>query len=159
MRLRQHLVDTFAYIAPSRALEQLSADDATRRVAGVPHTIAEIVGHLDFWQGWFLRRVKGVAEPMASTAAAGWPRVTASRWEEVRSSFLDGLEAAAALADDPQRLSARVDPPIEFPALADFTIRDVLEHVATHNAHHLGQVITLRQILGAWPPPSGSWTW
>ena len=37
------------------------------------------------------------------------------------------------------------------------TKRDVL--VATHNAHHLGQVILLRQLLGAWPPPAGSWTW
>jgi hypothetical protein len=27
------------------------------------------------------------------------------------------------------------------------------------NAHHFDQAIRLRQIMGAWPPPSGSWTW
>jgi hypothetical protein len=31
--------------------------------------------------------------------------------------------------------------------------------MATHTAHHLGQIIVLRQLLGAWPPPAGSWTW
>jgi hypothetical protein len=28
-----------------------------------------------------------------------------------------------------------------------------------HNAHHLGQIILLRQLFGAWPPPSGRFTW
>jgi uncharacterized damage-inducible protein DinB len=52
-----------------------------------------------------------------------------------------------------------VTPAIEFPPLAHHTVREALVHVAMHNAHHLGQVITLRQLLGAWPPPAGSYTW
>jgi uncharacterized damage-inducible protein DinB len=52
-----------------------------------------------------------------------------------------------------------VTPPIEFPPLTHYTIADALTHVATHNAHHLGQVILLRQLAGTWPPPAGSWTW
>jgi uncharacterized damage-inducible protein DinB len=52
-----------------------------------------------------------------------------------------------------------VSPPIEFPPLASYSIGDVLVHVATHNSHHLGQVIVLRQLMGKWPPPAGSWTW
>jgi len=31
--------------------------------------------------------------------------------------------------------------------------------MAAHNSHHLGQVVLLRLMLGAWPPPSGSYTW
>ena len=50
--------------------------------------------------------------------------------------------------------------PVEYLApLAHYSRRDVFVHVATHNAHHLGQVILLRQLAGKWPPPSGSWTW
>jgi hypothetical protein len=30
---------------------------------------------------------------------------------------------------------------------------------ALHNTHHLGQIITLRQLMGVWPPPSGTITW
>jgi uncharacterized damage-inducible protein DinB len=35
----------------------------------------------------------------------------------------------------------------------------VVAHVAVHTAHHIGQIVTLRQLLGAWPPPQGSHTW
>jgi uncharacterized damage-inducible protein DinB len=159
MAIRELFVDTFAYMPPHRALERLSAEDATRRVPGSTHTIAEIVSHLDFWQAWFLKRCEGIAEPMAISAAAGWPPVSAAGWDELRTSFLDGLELASALGDDPARLDLPVRPAIEFPPLAQYTVREALVHVATHNAHHLGQVITLRQLLATWPPPSGSWTW
>ena len=43
--------------------------------------------------------------------------------------------------------------------LASYTARDVWEHVAQHNAYHLGQIVVLRQVLGIWPPPAGSYTW
>lgn len=50
-------------------------------------------------------------------------------------------------------------PAIEAPGLGHYTIADALTHLAIHNAHHLGQIVTIRQILGVWPPPDGSWTW
>jgi len=28
-----------------------------------------------------------------------------------------------------------------------------------HNSHHLGQIITMRRLLGLWPPPGGTITW
>ena len=34
-----------------------------------------------------------------------------------------------------------------------------LEVLALHNSYHLGQIVLLRRILGAWPPPSGGDTW
>jgi hypothetical protein len=37
--------------------------------------------------------------------------------------------------------------------------RDLLVDNHAHNGHHLGQVVLMRQMLGAWPPPSGSYTW
>jgi len=67
---------------------------------------------------------------------------------------LDGLSR-----DDADRRIAALDPPIEHALLAGYTVRDAIEHMAAHNSHHLGQVVLLRQMLGAWPPPSGSYTW
>jgi uncharacterized damage-inducible protein DinB len=40
-----------------------------------------------------------------------------------------------------------------------YTTRDALVHVAHHNAYHLGQIVSLRQAMGVWPPASGGWTW
>ena len=31
--------------------------------------------------------------------------------------------------------------------------------VAQHNSYHLGQIVMLRRVLGAWPPPAGGDTW
>jgi uncharacterized damage-inducible protein DinB len=157
--LKELLTDTFAYIRPGAILDDLSADDATRRLDAAPHSIAEILGHLTFWQDWFLARCRGDAVPMAAAAAVGWPRVGASDWMALRDRFLTGLEAAVGIAEDTAAADRPLSPAIEFPPLARHTVHDALTHVAVHNAHHLGQIVTLRQLMGRWPPPSGSWTW
>jgi uncharacterized damage-inducible protein DinB len=158
MSVRELLIDTFAYIPPRHAVDGLSVEDAERRVAGAPHSVAEIIAHLTFWQSWFAKRVESVHEPMVSSAAQGWPSVTPGSWDDIKSQFLAGAERLAALGESPDKLEVRLAPPIEFPPLAHYTIRDALTHVAVHNAHHLGQVVLLRQTMGLWPPPSGSWT-
>ena len=97
---------------------------------------------------------------MVQRAAEGWPAVAPGAWPAVQKQFIDGLSRLTAWADATgDALETPLTPAIEFPPLAHYTKRDVLVHVATHNAHHLGQVILLRQLLGAWPPPAGSWTW
>ena len=155
MNSRDFLIDTHAHIPPAQALEGLSPEDAERRVTGAPHSIAEIVAHLDFWQGWFRRRCEGIDEPPAAPAAVGWP--APDSWPRLRERFLSGVEEVAALGASGQ--DRPLSPPIQFPPLARYTVGDALVHVASHNAHHLGQIILLRQILGRWPPPSGSFTW
>jgi uncharacterized damage-inducible protein DinB len=95
---------------------------------------------------------------MVEKAATGWPEVSPGMWPRLRDDFVEELEGLAAFGSR-SALDRRLDPPIEFPPLASYTVGDALIHVANHNAHHLGQVILLRQIMGSWPPPSGGWTW
>ena len=157
--LRELLRDTFAYIQPAAALDGLTDEQAIARDAAAPHSIAEIVAHLAFWQDWFLARCAGDPRPMVASAADGWRRIEDGDWPALKQRFLDGLDAAVQLSEDADRLSARITPPIEFPPLAEYTVRDALTHMAVHNAHHLGQIVTLRQLSGSWPPPAGPWTW
>jgi uncharacterized damage-inducible protein DinB len=157
MNLREFLSSPLAHLAPEKTLEGLSNADAERHVAGVTHSIAEIVAHMGFWQDWFYARCRGEAMPRVLSAADGWPAVAEDSWLAVRSRFVDRLNQVAALADGDT--AKPISPPIEFPPLANYTIAEALVHVATHNSHHLGQVIVLRQLTGTWPPPAGSWTW
>jgi uncharacterized damage-inducible protein DinB len=140
---------------PPLLLDGLDTGAAESRVEGVSHSIAELVAHLAFWQEWFWLRTEGVDAPMAATAAQGWPAVAPGSWPVLRQRFLDALTRMASRDD----LDRPLSPAIEFPPLAHYTVADAIIHVAQHNAHHLGQVVILRQQLAAWPPPNGSWTW
>ncbi len=73
--------------------------------------------------------------------------------------FESGFACALALADDDTRRDVPISPPLDFGLLKHYTVSDALVHLAIHNAHHFGQVITLRQQSQTWPPPAGSWTW
>lgn len=153
---QEFLVSPVAYLAPASVLEGLDAPMAERRVDGAGHSIAEIVAHLSFWQEWFHDRCLGRATPIVAPAARGWPEVAPGSWPLWQERFVSRLPPLAALGAE---ASAPIAPAIEFPPLAHYTIGDALVHVATHNSHHLGQVVLLRQLQGAWPPPAGSWTW
>jgi uncharacterized damage-inducible protein DinB len=159
MSLRELLVETSIYMPPERVLEGLSTEMAERHASASVHSIAEIVAHVIFWQEWFIRRLQGEIAPMVQSAALGWPEVSPGSWPTLRDRFIRGLDQAAAIGQEGPHLDAPLQPAIEYPPLAHLTVRDALVHIATHNAHHMGQVITLRQVLDVWPPPAGSWTW
>ena len=156
MRAREFLIETVAHIRPEYALDGLTAADAERRLANVPHSIADLVAHMVFWQDWWYSRCQGNNEPMPASAAIGWPAVTPGSWPDVHAAFRAGVERLSALDSSADR---PIVPALDFPPLAHYTIGDALVHAAQHNSHHLGQVILLRQLMGAWPPPAGSWTW
>src|SRR5262249_40390453 len=155
---RHELIETAAFIPPPRALDGLSAQDAERRLEGAPHSIAELVSHMAHCQEWFALRIEGKGGPAVPRAAEGWPAVEPGSWDAVRSGFLSGLDRVATLGEK-EDAARTLSPALEFPPLAHYTMADAIHHVAQHNAHHLGQVVLMRQLMGAWPPPSGGWTW
>lgn len=93
------------------------------------------------------------------TRVRGWPAAPPGSWDETRARFLEGLRQAVSVGSNPDKVNKPLSPAIEFTPLSYYTVNDALTHVAIHNAHHLGQVVVLRQMLGRWPPPSGGWTW
>ena len=159
MQHRSILRGAHAYLSPAAALAGLDPEIAARKPPEAEHSIAEIVAHMAFWQDWFLDRCDGKPRPSPAHADIGWPAVTSVRWDVVLQRFTDGFDRALALANSDERMSQPIAPSLEFDHLKTYTQGDALVHIALHNAHHLGQVITLRQQLRAWPPPAGSWTW
>ena len=155
MHTQELLITPVAFLAPRAIIEGLTSLQAAQLVPGAPHSIAQILAHMIFWQEWFCQRCAGVAAPVVAHAADGWPAVAAGDWPGLQQRFLAGLERAAAL----ECVDKPISPTIDFPPLAAYTVNDAQVHIASHNAHHLGQIVLLRQILGLWPPPAGSWTW
>lgn len=142
-----------ANVTWERAISDLSAADAGRRPAGLPHSAAQIVAHVQFWQHYLLAVIAGENPPAVAHAAEGWPAgdLPAGEWEALRDQFLRDAQRLRDLTLDAS-LTASPDRKGRPYAVA-------LTNSAGHSVYHLGQVVTVRQALGLWPPAGGGATW
>ena len=148
------------YLGPTAVLDGLTAAQAEAKPSGLPHSIAEIVAHLCYWQESFNGCALAGFTGLPEHADEGWPAVPAGEWDTVRARYLASIDAAKRIAVASGSLNEPLLPPdVSIPLLARESRGSGVLHAAMHNAHHLGQVTTLRQLMGAWPPPGGSMTW
>jgi uncharacterized damage-inducible protein DinB len=149
-----------AFQPPEVVLEGLGEEQAAARPHGAPHSIAQIVGHMWYWQDFFNRIAQEGFRGFPEHAADGWPAVAPGEWDELRARFLATVELSQQLALTCERLDEKLLPQgYPVPVWQRETIGSGLLHGVVHSGHHLGQVITLRQLMGLWPPNAGSMTW
>lgn len=145
---------------PAVVLDGLSAEQALAKPNGLPHSIAEIVAHMCFWQEWFNHCAKSGFTGSPEHAAEGWPAVSADNWDVLREQYLASIEEAKRIVATSDSLQEPLLPPgVPIPFLAKESRGSGILHAAVHSGHHLGQIITLRQLMGLWPPAAGSMTW
>ena len=127
-------------------------------MGSAPHTIYQTLHHMVYWQDIALARLRGENPESPQSAAPGWamPAVPedVSEWEAAVASLAEGLRSFEALLADPGFDLDRV-----VRSATGSTARAEILMVAGHNSYHLGQIVTLRQELDAWPPPRGGDTW
>lgn len=142
------LIEAWSSFTPaSRALDGLTPEQAVTRLEGWPYSVAEVVAHMLFWQRHDHATIETGAEPDVP-AGADWPAVTEEDWPRLKDEFLASLEGSRKIARDSEAL--------ERPILGGkFTVGLRLVWFTGHNAYHLGQVVMMRRMLGAWPPPGG----
>ena len=165
----EQIISSDAYAAsPSRILEGLTDDQlksqlTRQRPSGAPHSIYEELWHICFWQQISLEWIAGVETPYPTAAAAGFPTSDDEKkepWRHLLERFETGVREASAAARDSGRLELSIRCPSRpgHPTRV-MTVREQLENLGAHNAYHLGRIVLLRQMLGAWPPKSGGYSW
>lgn len=145
--------DEGGHVPFSRALDGLSGEDAVKRPAGAPYSVAEVVAHVVFWQERQLRFVDGEKPGPVEHASDGWPAVTADEWPSLVERLLACIERIRAIAASDAELQRPLIPG------RDRTVGESIASHYMHDVHHLGQIILLRRMIGAWPPPGGGDTW
>ncbi|HET7294677.1 MAG TPA: DUF664 domain-containing protein [Vicinamibacteria bacterium] len=141
----------------------LSSSAAGER-AGAPYSVHELVFHMNYWMEYELQRIAGGSPPYPEHASASWPPATApasqDEWRAIEARFGALLESLTELARDPSTRdrAVRVTSHASH-ANQGATVVDVLWQTLVHNAYHLGQVATVRRMIGAWPPAGGGDTW
>jgi uncharacterized damage-inducible protein DinB len=148
------------HLEPGAVLDGLTADQAHAKPHGLPHSIAEIVAHMCYWQEWFNDCTVVGFTGIAAHAVDGWPSVSPDGWDALRTRYLHSVGEGKRIAEESGSLGDPVLPPgVDIPSLANESRGSGLLRAAVHSTHHLGQIITIRQLLGLWPPPAGTITW
>jgi uncharacterized damage-inducible protein DinB len=138
-----------AHVAFDTAVEGIPADARGARHDGVPHSPWQLLEHLRICQNDILEFCvnPGYVERKFEDY---WPRAaappTAAAWDESVAAFRRDRRALQDLASDPE-----VDLFAAIPHGSGQTYLRELILVADHNAYHVGQLVLLRRILGAWP--------
>jgi uncharacterized damage-inducible protein DinB len=144
-----------AFAKVPHILEELTLERVSTRPTGAPHSIFEEVWHIVYWQRYVLSAARGRSPAAPSKAEESWPDSAApedeAAWQALVEQFQQGLQQARDLAGQAERLAEQVNP--------NRTLQAELESLAVHNAYHFGRIVLLRQVQGAWPPPSGGDTW
>lgn len=104
-----------------------------------------------------LQTLRGGAPKSPAKAAEGWPAMPEGRggkkaWEELKSRFVAGLAELEGMARTGD-LNARVG------GDGKSTLAESLLAISQHTSYHVGQIVAVPRIMGAWPPPSGGVTW
>ena len=152
-----------AHVDPLACVEDISSGLASEQVAGFPHSIAQLVFHINYWMDYELRRIRGLRPKYPEHNAESFPAlavVDSREWEQLRSQFADLLGEYAALA---QSSRAELDRQVESSHDGDNKVAGTLEAVlwqmVAHTSYHAGQIALLRRALGAWPPRAGGDSW
>lgn len=149
--------------APKKIVEGLPEALAHREISGAPRTIYAELWHICFWLDMSLEWMHGIEAPYPASTEVPFPLpedIQRESWMELCVRFAVTLDEAAELARDSAVLAKHVvctSRPGE--ALRTMTVEEQLISAAAHNAYHLGRIVLMRQLLGAWPPPSGGFNW
>jgi len=132
------------FVPGNTAIEGLTAEQARwSDGASGNHSVGQLAFHLVFWNSQELAKFKGQKPPtFDGNNEETFNDFDAKKWTETVKQFDDvmtGWETAIAAADDKK--------------LAEWA--STIDHVAAHNAYHIGQIIYVRKLHGTWNPSNG----
>lgn len=142
-----------SHVEQQNVFEGLDWKVAATRPTGVPHSLFQLLGHMIYWQDWVVKWLHGKKPAVPKHASGSWPDhpgpESAGEWEEMVRHFQNGLAEL-------ERQSREDD---LFKKRGKTSRLQMIQTIASHSSYHAGQAVLLRQMLGAWPPPSGGVTW
>jgi uncharacterized damage-inducible protein DinB len=153
-----------AHADPIACVEDLSAELAARHVEDYPHSIGQLVSHMNYWLDYELRRIRGERPAYPEHASESFPPspspTDAQEWDRQRRRFTSLLTDFTALArSSPEEMRRQIETAHEGDKQVAGSLEAVLWQMVAHNSYHTGQIAMIRRALGAWPPRGGGDTW
>jgi uncharacterized damage-inducible protein DinB len=148
-----------AHVDPIACIEDVDTDLAQSRIAPFPHSIADLVFHMNYWMNYELKRIRGEKPKYPEHNAESFPS-TPQNWDQLKRDLSWFLAEFASLAQSPHEdLDRQVESIHPGDKQQSSTLEAILWQMVAHNSYHTGQIAMLRRMLGVWPPKSGGDTW
>jgi uncharacterized damage-inducible protein DinB len=151
-----------AHADPLACVEDVDTALAQRRIDGFPHSIADLVFHMNYWMNYELKRIRGQKPIYPEHNAESFPpgQANAEDWTRLQRDFAWFLAEFAKLSQSaPNELNREVESIHEGDKKVSGTVEAILAQMISHNSYHTGQIAMIRRVLGAWPPKAGGDTW
>ena len=132
------------FVPASVAIDGLPAEQAQWKPAGKDgHSVGQLAYHLWYWNTRELQDFKGEKKaPFDGNNNETFDNFSAAQWDDLvkkLNQLMTDWEKAVETADD-AKLAANAS---------------LIAHMATHNAYHIGQILYVRKLEGAWNPDKG----
>ncbi len=136
--------DKEEWFVPAKiAVAGLTAEQAKWMPPGGGHSVGQLAYHLWYWDNRALQQFKGEKPaPFDGNNNETFSDFNAAQWEDLQKKLdqvMTDWETAVEGADD-QKLAKSAS---------------LIAHIGTHNAYHLGQILYVRKLEGAWDPSKG----
>ncbi len=152
--LREHLVYLLkgggAHVHFTDAIEGFPEAKRGAFIEGLPHTGWQLLEHVRIAQWDILEFSRDPKHVSPGFPEGYWPKTPVppdeSAWEKSVQAFQHDLQEMIKLVKNP-----KTDLYAKIPHGDGQTILREALVLADHNAYHLGQLVDLRRVLGAWP--------
>ncbi len=153
--VREHLIKLLswedAHVGFDAAVADLPANLRGSAPAGLPYSPWQLIEHLRITQHDILDFCRNPGYQEMSWPREYWPAQAAppssAAWDRSVEQFRQDRSALEALAKDP---ATELEAPIPHGSGQTY-LRELLL-AADHAAYHMGELIVVRRLLGAWPP-------
>src|SRR5215831_3636138 len=133
-----------AHVDPIASVEDVSSELAQRSVPGFPHSIADLVFHMNYWMNYELKRIRGEKPKYPEHNSESFPNLP-QNWDQVKRDLAWFLAEFAKLAQLPQEeLDRQLESIHPGDQQQSSTLEAVLWQMVAHNSYHTGQIATLR---------------
>jgi hypothetical protein len=151
--LREHLIDLLtkgnAHATFDQAVKNMPVELRGKRPKGAEHSPWQLLEHLRIAQGDILEFSRDANYKSPKWPDEYWPTKPAppddKAWDKTVRAFRKDLKSMCELVTD-----AQTDLYAKIPHGDGQTILREALLVADHNAYHVGQLVLVRKMLGAW---------
>lgn len=142
----EHIILKGEFAERKKILSGLTAEQVNKKPVPGLHSIYEELWHTERWQHIVIDNDTELDKKWQSDESEIFPKSAATQeeWELLVRDFLAGLDKLMEFTSHPEELSKK--------DANGISVEDNVNSLIVHNTYHLGKIVAIRQMIGAWPP-------